>query len=147
VPAEDLAAWIDELRRRLDAGELAGHPPIHLRNEATLSKVELAVRRMLSDVESFRAMDPAERALPHFRACSPGRREAQYSLPILLSHSMAKIRPALKLATSLGVPCLFRSNSSRAILASGLSRSSTSTSSCPPPLVCLPICSRPIPYF
>ena len=43
-------------------------PPINLGNEVTLSHVERAVRPMLSDVEMFRAMDPAERALPHFRA-------------------------------------------------------------------------------
>ena len=68
VPTDELAAWIDELRRRLDAGELADLPPIDLGNEVTLSHVERAVRRMLSDVEMFRAMDPAERRLPHFRA-------------------------------------------------------------------------------
>jgi len=68
VPADDLAAWIEELRRRLDAGELADVPPIDLGNGLTLSHVERAVRRMLADVEMFRAMDPAERALPHFRA-------------------------------------------------------------------------------
>ena len=34
----------------------------------TLSNVERAVRRTLSDVEMFRAMEPAERDLPHFRA-------------------------------------------------------------------------------
>ena len=64
----ELAAWIDEPRRHLDAGELANLPPLDLGNALTLSHVELAVRRMLSDVEMFRAMDPAERALPHFRA-------------------------------------------------------------------------------
>ena len=68
MPRDDLAAWIEELRRRLDAGELADVPAIDLGNELTLSHVERAVRRMLSDVEMFRAMDPAERALPHFRA-------------------------------------------------------------------------------
>ena len=68
LPADDLAAWIDELRRRLDAGEVAAPPPIDLGNEVTLTNVEPAVRRMLSDVEMFRAMDPAERALPHCRA-------------------------------------------------------------------------------
>ena len=68
MPADDLAAWIEELRRRLDAGELADVPPIDLGNGLTLSHVERAVRRMLSDVEMFRAMDPAERELPHFRA-------------------------------------------------------------------------------
>jgi hypothetical protein len=68
VPADDLAARIDELRRPLDAGELADLPPIDLGNEATLSHVERAVRRMLQEVEMFRALSPAERALPHFRA-------------------------------------------------------------------------------
>jgi hypothetical protein len=68
LPADDLAAWIDELRRRLDAGEVAAPPPIDLGNEVTLTNVEPAVRRMLSDVEMFRAMDPAERELPHFAA-------------------------------------------------------------------------------
>ena len=68
MPADDRAAWIEELRRRLDAGELADVPPIDLGNALTLSHVERAVRRMLSDVEMFRAMDPAERELPHFRA-------------------------------------------------------------------------------
>jgi HAMP domain-containing protein len=59
VPADDLAARIDELRRHLDAGELAGLPPIDLGSALTLSHVEQAVRRMLQDVEMFRAMDPA----------------------------------------------------------------------------------------
>src|SRR5437763_9766761 len=68
VAADDLVAWIDELRRRLDAGELADLPPINLGNEVTLSHVERAVRRMLQDVEMFRTMGPAERELPHFRA-------------------------------------------------------------------------------
>jgi hypothetical protein len=63
-----LAAWIDELRGRLDAGELADLPPIDLGNALALANVERAVRRMLSDVAMFRAMDTAERELPHFRA-------------------------------------------------------------------------------
>ena len=53
---------------RLERGELADLPPIDLGNEATLSHVERAVRRMLQEVEMFRALSPAERALPHFRA-------------------------------------------------------------------------------
>jgi len=68
MPAEDLAAWIDELRRRLDAGELADLPPIDLGNALTLSNVERAVRRMLQDVEMFRTMEPSERELPNFKA-------------------------------------------------------------------------------
>ena len=58
----------DELRRRLDAGELSDHPPIDPGNELTLSRVERAVRRMLADVEMFRAMEPAEREPPHYQA-------------------------------------------------------------------------------
>ena len=53
---------------RPERSALADHPPIDLGNVLTLTNVERAVRRMLSDVEMFRAMDPAERALPHFRA-------------------------------------------------------------------------------
>jgi hypothetical protein len=49
VPADDLAAWIDELRRRLDAGELAGLPPIDLGNALTLNNVEQAVQVMLAE--------------------------------------------------------------------------------------------------
>jgi hypothetical protein len=49
-------------------GELVDHPPIDLGNALTLGNVERAVRRTLQDVEMFRAMDPAERALPHCRA-------------------------------------------------------------------------------
>ena len=66
--ADDLAAFIADLRGRLERGELADVPPIDLGNALTLSNVERAVRRMLQDVEMFRAMDPAERALPHSRA-------------------------------------------------------------------------------
>ena len=67
MPADGLAAFIADLRGRLERGELADHPPIDLGNALTLGHVERAVRRTLQDVEMFRAMDPAERALPHFR--------------------------------------------------------------------------------
>lgn len=68
MPADGLAAFIAGLRGRLERGELADRPAIDLGNALTLSYVERAVRRTLQDVEMFRAMDPAERALPHFRA-------------------------------------------------------------------------------
>ena len=68
MPADGLAAFIADLRGRLERSELADHPPIDLGNALTLSHVERAVRRTLQDVEMFRAMDPAERALPHCRA-------------------------------------------------------------------------------
>ena len=66
--ADNLAAFIADPRGRLERGELADHPPIDLGNALALANVERAVRRMLSDVAMFRAMDPAERELPHFRA-------------------------------------------------------------------------------
>ena len=72
MPADDLVAWIDKLRRRLETGELADLPPLDLGNALTLTNVEPAVRRMLADVEMFRAMDPAERALPHCAGCRSG---------------------------------------------------------------------------
>src|SRR5437764_707062 len=57
MPADDLAAFSADLRGCLERGELADLPPIDLGNEVTLSHVERAVRRMLQDVELFRAMD------------------------------------------------------------------------------------------
>jgi hypothetical protein len=68
MASHDLAAFIVNLRGRLERGELADLAPIDLGNALTLSNVERAVRRMLSDVEMFRAMDPAERELTHVRA-------------------------------------------------------------------------------
>ena len=68
MPADGLAAFIADLRGRLERGELADHPPIDLGNALTLGHVERAVRRTLQDVEMFPAMDPAERELPHFAA-------------------------------------------------------------------------------
>ena len=67
-PSDDLAAFVADLRRRLERGELAGLRDLDVGNARTLGNVERAVRRMLQDVGMFRAMDPAERALPHFRA-------------------------------------------------------------------------------
>jgi hypothetical protein len=58
-PSDDLAAFVADLRRRLERGELAGHPPIDLGNAHTPPNVERAVRRMLADVAMFRAIDPA----------------------------------------------------------------------------------------
>src|SRR5438874_6997431 len=46
VPTGALAAFIADLRGRLQRGELADLPPIDLGHEVTLSHVELAVRRM-----------------------------------------------------------------------------------------------------
>ena len=64
VPADDLAAWIAELRRRLGASELADLPPIDLRNGLVLRDVELAVWIMLADVDRYPAMPPEWRRRP-----------------------------------------------------------------------------------
>src|SRR5207248_10761911 len=59
-----IAAWIDELRRRLDAGELADLPPIDLGNGLVLRDVELAAWIMLADVDRYAAMPPELRRPP-----------------------------------------------------------------------------------
>src|SRR5688572_20880375 len=66
-----LAAFIDELRARLARGDFADHPPIRLSEWITIDPTEQAIRRMLDQVELFRAMTPDERQAPHIR----GRRE------------------------------------------------------------------------
>jgi hypothetical protein len=68
MPPADLAAWIADRRGCLERGELAGLRDLDVGNARTLGNVERAVRRMLQDVGMFRAMDPAERELPHFWA-------------------------------------------------------------------------------
>ena len=67
VPAS-LEVWIEGLRDRLDRGGLAHLGPIELRDGCRFPSVELGARIMLADVELFRAMNPAERELPHCRA-------------------------------------------------------------------------------
>ena len=64
MPADDLAAWIDELRRRLGAGELRSLPPIDLGNGLTLRDMELAAWVMLADVDRYAAMPPELRQRP-----------------------------------------------------------------------------------
>jgi hypothetical protein len=49
--ADDLDAWIDALRGRLDRGELAGLGPLSLRDGASSLPGELVVRIMLADLE------------------------------------------------------------------------------------------------
>jgi hypothetical protein len=46
VPADDLAAWIAELRRRLEAGELSGLAPIEIGPGETPANVERGVQAM-----------------------------------------------------------------------------------------------------
>jgi hypothetical protein len=58
MTADTLAAFIDQLRDRLERGELAGHPPIRLDEGRTLVDVERSVRAMLAEVDRYRAMTP-----------------------------------------------------------------------------------------
>ncbi len=63
MTGDELALWIEDLRGRLDRGELADHPPLRLLPEIELPDVEGAVRAMLREVESYRALTPEERRL------------------------------------------------------------------------------------
>jgi hypothetical protein len=85
VPAPDLAAWIAELRRRLEAGELAGRAPVEIGPGETLADVERGVRALLRDVDYFASLSPQEKRLPHFVA----RREK-------LARNLLAMREALK---------------------------------------------------
>jgi hypothetical protein len=62
--ADDLAAFIADLRGRLDRGELAGQPPIDLANGHTVTDLELAVRVMLRDADRYASMPPEQRRRP-----------------------------------------------------------------------------------
>ena len=64
MPADDLAAFIADLRGRLERGELADRPPINLGNGLVLRDVELAVWIMLADVDRYAAMPPELRRRP-----------------------------------------------------------------------------------
>jgi hypothetical protein len=61
MTADTLAAFIDDLRDRLERRELAGHPPIRLDEGRTLVNVEQSVRAMLAEVDRYRAMTPVLR--------------------------------------------------------------------------------------
>jgi hypothetical protein len=45
---------IEQLRERLERGELTGHPPIRLDEGRTLANVEQSVRAMLAEVYRYR---------------------------------------------------------------------------------------------
>ena len=47
----ELTAWIEELRGRLERGELDGHPPIQLLPWRHLDDVDTYARRLLRDVD------------------------------------------------------------------------------------------------
>jgi hypothetical protein len=58
MPTNNLAAFIADLRRRLEQHDLS-QGPLSLGNEVTLVNVEQAVRSLLADVDFF-AQLPAE---------------------------------------------------------------------------------------
>ncbi len=62
--ADNLAAFIADLRGRLDRGELAGQRPIDLGNGHTRADLELAVRVMLRDADCYASMKPEQRRRP-----------------------------------------------------------------------------------
>jgi hypothetical protein len=88
MPAEDLAACIEELRGRLDRGELAGLGPIQLYKWHEVPDVERRVRLALGWVEYFRTLSPEERdhlmtaRLCRLRASGVMRGPTQPCLPI-----------------------------------------------------------------
>ena len=67
MSADDLAAWIEELRGRLDAGEFRDHPPIRLDPTIELGDPERAIGAMLRDADHFGRLPPEERDTPWMR--------------------------------------------------------------------------------
>src|SRR5438046_3007297 len=58
---DELTIWIETLRSRLERGELANLPPVHLQPWLTLPDVEAWVRIRLASVDGWRARPPEER--------------------------------------------------------------------------------------
>jgi hypothetical protein len=58
---DELPTWIEELRGRLERGELAGLPPVQLQPWYALADVEVAARFLQADVEIWRATPLEER--------------------------------------------------------------------------------------
>ena len=50
---DDLTAWIEELRGRLDRGELAGLGPVEVGPGQVLPSAELAAKIMLADLDHY----------------------------------------------------------------------------------------------
>jgi hypothetical protein len=60
-PADDLTGWIDELRDRLNRGDLAGHPPVDVGYGTGAMPAEQTIRIMLADLDSFDDLTPEDR--------------------------------------------------------------------------------------
>lgn len=67
MSADTLDAFLADLRRRLERGELRGQR-LWLGKEMTLTDVDGAVRALLRQVDEFRALSPAERQSDWARA-------------------------------------------------------------------------------
>ena len=50
---DELTAWIEELRRRVDRGELDGRTPIDVGRGCVLPSAELAAKIMLADLDHY----------------------------------------------------------------------------------------------
>lgn len=61
-------AWVDDLRRRLERGELAGHPPIDVGAGTGNIPAELIIKIMLADLDSYGDLTPAEADDPVYAA-------------------------------------------------------------------------------
>jgi len=60
----DLMAWIDDLRRRLERGDLAGHPPVDIGDGTGDIPAELTIKIMLAALDSYDDLTPAEAKKP-----------------------------------------------------------------------------------
>ena len=59
-PDDELAAWIADLRARLDRGELATLGPVDVGHGTQVLPAEDTVRIMLADLDDFEDMPPDE---------------------------------------------------------------------------------------
>ena len=59
-PGDELAAWIVDLRARLDRGELATLGPVDVGHGTDVLSTQDTVRIMLADVDGFDEMTPDE---------------------------------------------------------------------------------------
>src|SRR3954452_16735901 len=59
-----LSNWIDTLRRRLERGDLAGHPPVDIGDGTGDIPAELTIKIMLAALDSYDDLTPAEAKKP-----------------------------------------------------------------------------------
>jgi hypothetical protein len=67
----ELAAWVAELRTRLDRGDFKGHPPILLVGHWTLQDPEAEIRSLLDELDAYDAMTSEE----HGSSAGRGQRQ------------------------------------------------------------------------